>query len=244
MSVEITKTIKPNTPEWKALFGEEDFQMHFHQCEVPTEIYTDGDLSALLDPSRPRVVLTGTRDNRAWEPHIILEVVSKLASLPCKPVIISGLAIGTDAHVHKYALELGLPTVAVMPTGLDKIYPFANEGLAERIRNTPGCALLTQFPVNTAPMALNFLARNTTMAMLADVGIVLFSKKKGGSMIVARKMVDLGKPVWAVPGRLDDVNSAGCNDLIRQGYAIILSDVSDLENIIPKTNPIRYGKQS
>ena len=224
-------TITKNSPEWKTLFGRPDTADFLKASNIET-LFAEGDLTALLNPARPKVILTGARDIRENEIPAIRAVMEKLAQNPWHPVIVSGLAVGTDTFVHRYALELGLATIAVTANGLDTVYPFMNRELAGQIQSTKDCALLTPFPEGTAPLATNFLARNRLMALLSDAAVILYSKSKGSSILSARLMADLEKPVWALPGRINDINAAGCNQLIREGSALILSDLSDLDNII------------
>ena len=106
-----------------------------------------------------------------------------------------------------------------------------NRELAKRITQTPGCCLVTQFPDGTAPMAVNFLSRNAVMATMADLVIVVESKVKGGAILTAKYAYDQGVPVLAVPGRVDDVRSSGCNALISSGIATMLSSITKLETI-------------
>ncbi len=217
------KVIEKGSPVWGAVFQGHDTDSFFSEGSRPDRITVSGDLSALLDPARPKVLVTGSRDIGAYEKHVVGLILKSLADNPAKPVVISGLAIGTDTAVHEYALSLGMATVAVLPCWIDEIYPYHNTGLARRIADTPGCALVSQFPEGTAPEALRFIERNRTIAMMSDTAVLAFSKSKGSSIITARLMYDLGKRVLAVPGRPTDRNSEGCNDLIRQGVADILA---------------------
>lgn len=218
-----TQIIKRMTADWNRLFYKGDPGIAWGNTNDRQEVYAEGDLSAILDPERPRIVIVGTRDLRGGEESYIINIISHLADNPTRPIIISGLAYGTDTLVHKYALQFSLPTIAVMATGLDEIYPFRNSQLAEIITTTKECALLTQFPEHTAPETINFLERNKTMAALADAVIVPFTKARGGAVVTAKMAYDFGRQVYALPGRVDDINSTGCNALIRDGIADILS---------------------
>lgn len=190
-----------------------------------------GDLSALLDEKRPRVAVIGTRDMSPQGKAYTIQIVSALAERDDKPVVISGLALGIDAIAHRAALQAGLPTVAVMATGLDKVYPYHHTGLAEDITFSEGSGILTQFPDKTAPMAFNFLYRNRTLALLCDAVIVVESRTKGGAMVTARLAFDWEIPVYSVPGRPDDIRSSGCNELIRNRMAEPLFDFDRLKTI-------------
>ena len=188
-----------------------------------------GDLSALLDENRPRVAIIGTRDMSMQGKNYTIQIVSALAEWKNKPIIISGLSFGISAIAHRAALQAGLPTVAVMTTGLDKVYPSIHTGLAEDIASSEGSGLITQFPDQTAPTADNFQYINRTLALLCDAVIVVESKSKGGSMVTARLAYDNDIPVFAVPGRPDDIRSRGCNQLIRNKVAEPLFDFEELK---------------
>lgn len=194
------------------------------------EIRFDGDPSALTG-NRPRVLIVGTRDMSPYGKEMTRRIVGALSKNPARSVIVSGLALGVDTVAHHAALDNGMPTAAVIPTGLDTVYPYANRELAKRITQTPGCCLVTQFPDGTAPMAVNFLSRNAVMATMADLVIVVESKVKGGAIVTAKYAYDQGVPVLAVPGRVDDVRSSGCNALISSGIATMLSSITNLETI-------------
>lgn len=184
----------------------------------------DGDITPLMDENRVRVAIVGTRDLKGGDAAAIIELVEDLAANPAKPVIISGLAVGTDTVAHKAALAYGLPTFAVMPCGLDTVYPHMNANLADKMKENGG-GLLSYFPEGTAPMAINFLHRNKAIALMADVLIIPFSKKKGGAMVTARLASAYGNShVFAFPGRPCDINCQGCNELIREGLAEIVSE--------------------
>ena len=143
-------------------------------------------------------------------------------------MIVSGLALGTDGVAHAAALECGLGTVGVMATGLDKIYPYSHTGLADRITADPNGALVTDYPAGTVPVALNFIRRNRIIAGLCRATIVIESKRKGGSLLTARYATDYNRDLFALPGRIDDPRSSGCNSLIASGMAEIIADPDEL----------------
>ena len=153
---------------------------------------------------------------------------SSLSESESSPVIVSGLAFGADSVAHRTALECGLPTVGVMATGIDNVYPWQHRELAERMIETPGCALVTDYPPKTSPVALNFVRRNRIIAGLSSATIVIESAAKGGSLITARYANDYSRDVYALPGRVDDRKSAGCNSLIRKQMAEIIDSLEDL----------------
>ena len=209
--------------------------LHFSVSGVE-RVRFNGDLSELLDKDTIRVAIIGTRDIDAKAKNHVHLIVNSLKDAAAKSgkqlLIVSGLAVGVDYEAHKTSLDCGVPTVAVLPTGLDNIYPNAHRGIAEKMTETPGCGLLTQFEDGTAPIALNFLDRNTTIALISDIVIVVASKAKGGAMVTARLACSFDTSVFAIPGDPDDVRRAGCNDLIRKGIAEMLPSWDNLVSII------------
>ncbi|MBP5538567.1 MAG: DNA-processing protein DprA, partial [Bacteroidales bacterium] len=128
--------------------------------------------------------------------------------------IVSGLAFGIDMCAHRTALRYGLPTWGVMATGVDTIYPWRHRDDAIRMESQPGCALLSDYPLGTGALAIHFIRRNRIIAALAKATLLVESKEKGGGIITARLAFDYGREVYAVPGRMGDVRSQGCNRLI------------------------------
>lgn len=165
--------------------------------------------------TKHKISIVGTRDLSPYGREWCTRIVSGLASSPDKPLIISGLAIGTDICAHRTALENGLPTIAVMATGPETIYPLRHTDFAERLCSTPGCALVTDYPPGTAPLPLHFLRRNRIIAGLSEATLLVESKIKGGGMMTADLAFSYGRDVYAIPGRIDDICSQGCNRLIK-----------------------------
>ena len=190
-----------------------------------------GSKNALLDPGRPKVAILGTRDIRQNDLNIIDSVVSALSKREDKPVIISGLAVGTDTKAHVMAVRCGLPTYAVMPCGLDRMYPFHNTKLAETIEKNDG-GLISYFPDGTEPIALNFIERTKAIVLMSDVLIIPCCKRKGTAMLAARYAYDINSPkVFAVPGEPGCVSHEGCNILIKEGIAEIVCNINDFSTM-------------
>ena len=176
-----------------------------------------------------RISVVGTRDITSYGKEWCTRIVSAMSSCPaCRPAIVSGLAIGTDITAHLAALDRGLPTIAVMATGIDAVYPFRHGRYAEMISSAPGSALVTDYPPETTPRAINFLRRNRIIAGLSDATILIESKIKGGGMMTCRIASSYDREVFALPGRIGDQCSAGCNELIRNGTAACISEVNSL----------------
>lgn len=197
--------------------------------DPPLGLYLNGSTPPTqIFEMRPMVGVVGTRDlspyGRAW----CRKLVEGLARARVQPCIVSGMALGADGIAHQTALDCGLTTIGVLPTGIDKMYPWQHERLAMQMVGTPGCGLVTDYPTGTAPVALNFLRRNRIIAALTRAVIVVESKTKGGSLMTARYAVEYGRDVYALPGRADDLRSAGCNSLIHENMAEIITTPEDL----------------
>lgn len=148
--------------------------------------------------------------------------------------IISGMAKGIDTNAHKGALDAGGTTYAILGSGVDVCYPKQNQRLYEEIITKGG--VLSEFENQTPPFAGNFPRRNRIISGLADLILVVEAKKKSGSLITANYALEQGKTVFAVPGRVDDALSEGCNMLIADGAGIansVESILSELQ-ILPK----------
>ena len=179
-----------------------------------------------------RIAVVGTRDISPYGREWCTRIVNSFASAPARPAVVSGLALGVDIEAHKTALENGLPTIAVLPTGPDSIYPLRHRAHAERIASAPGSALVTDYPPGTAPLAVHFLRRNRIIAGLSKATILIESKIKGGGMMTCRLAFSYNRDVYALPGRIDDTRSQGCNELIRQKIAEPIVSASSLaENL-------------
>ena len=179
-----------------------------------------------LWPDR-RVAVVGTRDVSPYGKEWCAKCIHGLASTAEKPLIVSGLALGVDICAHKAALESGLPTVAVMATGPENVYPYRHKGFAEEMYQIPGCALVTDYPPGTAPLAVHFVRRNRIIAGLSEATVLIESKIKGGGMMTARLAFSYDRDVFALPGRVDDIRSQGCNTLIRSKIAEPLTDIPE-----------------
>lgn len=174
------------------------------------------------------VAVVGTRDMSPYGRQWCREIVTALARAPHPPCIVSGLAYGTDITAHVTALECGIPTIAVMATGADKTYPRLHGGWAGRIADAEGSGLVSDYPLGTAPLPINFIRRNRIIAGLCRAVILVESKARGGGMLTARLAFDYDREVFALPGRIDDLRSQGCNHLIRTHVAHAIETVGML----------------
>lgn len=192
--------------------------LYFRSGSPPSEVFG----------LRPQIAIVGTRDISLCGKDNCRQIVEAMSHAKRKPLIVSGFALGTDIIAQASALEGGLPTVAVLPTGIDDIYPRRHWRWAERILSTPGCALVTDYPPGTGACAINFLRRNRIIAGLTEATILIESKIKGGGLITADFAFSYDRDVYAVPGRLDDTRSQGCNALIKRKIAEPVIDIPSL----------------
>lgn len=186
-------------------------------ADAPKTLYVLGDTD--LDAFR-MISIVGTRRITAAGAKFCTSFIRELGELVVRPVIVSGLAYGTDVTAHNAALDNSLPTVAVLAHGLDMIYPASHRDVARRIVRDGG-ALVTEYPAGTKPFRGNFLKRNHIIAALSDGVMVVESAIKGGAMSTAHAALDYGRTVMALPGRASDSMSEGCNHLIRTQCAIL-----------------------
>lgn len=211
--------------------GDERYPALLKECpDPPAMLYVrSGSPLSGIFPGPRKIAVVGTRDITSYGKEWCTRIVSAIASCTAeKPVIVSGLAIGTDITAHLAALDGGLPTIAVMATGIDAVYPFRHGHYAERISSAPGSALITDYPPHTTPRAINFLRRNRIIAGLSEATILIESKIRGGGLMTCRIASSYDRDVFALPGRIGDRCSTGCNELIRNGTAACISEINSL----------------
>lgn len=189
--------------------------------DPPTLLYYRG--CADLNASKI-ISIIGTRNHTDYGKQVTEKLVADLAEQ--NVLIVSGLAFGIDAIAHKAALQNNLPTIGVLAHGLDTIYPQQHKSLAKAMLQSGG--LLTELRSKTKPDKHNFPKRNRIVAGMADATIVVETAIKGGSMITAHLANNYNKDVFAFPGKTTDSKSAGCNYLIKQNCAALLTDAEQL----------------
>ncbi len=193
--------------------------------DAPAILYYQGP----ADLNAPKTVaIVGTRQATDYGREQTERLVRGL--VPHQPLVVSGLAYGIDILAHRAALQEGLPTVGVMATGLDVIYPAAHRKTADKMREVGG--LLSEFPFGTPPDRYNFPARNRIIAGLADGTVVVEATAKGGALITAELALGYDRDVLAVPGPLGALTSEGCNALIKNNKAALYQEPKDLEMLL------------
>jgi DNA processing protein len=190
--------------------------------DAPTLIYLKGDADL---NARKVVAVVGTRSATTYGKNITEEIVEGLSGIE-SILIVSGLAYGIDITAHKAALRHRLPTLGVMASGIDIIYPSAHKSTASQMLEQGG--LLSEYPMGTKPEAPYFPARNRIIAGLTDVLIVVEAAAKGGALITAEIANSYNKDIFAVPGNIGSNYSEGCNRLIQSHKAGIFTSVRDM----------------
>ncbi|MBD5276522.1 MAG: DNA-protecting protein DprA [Bacteroides sp.] len=204
---------------------DDEYPRRLHMCDdAPALIYTLGHTP--LDSMRT-VAIVGTRHATPYGIETTKRIVRELAARYDNIAIISGLAYGIDVAAHRAALAEGIPTIGVMANALNTVYPADHRDTAVRMVRAGGM-LISEYPTSSRIHRGFFLARNRIVAGLADAVVVVESDIKGGAMATARIASAYNRELFAVPGRVSDVQSRGCNELIATQAAVMLRDASDI----------------
>lgn len=209
----------------------------FDDC--PSLLYVKGNVN--LNTKRT-IGVVGTRQATTYGKEMVEQLIEQL--VPLQPLIVSGLAYGIDIHAHKESLKHNLPTLGVMGSGMDIIYPALHKDTARKMLECGGLA--TENPFGTKPDAHNFPARNRIIAAMADALIVVEAAEKGGALITAEIANSYNKDVFAVPGAVGQLYSEGCNKLIKSNRAHLITSGKDIEYIMnwsPETSKERMPEQ-
>jgi DNA processing protein len=189
--------------------------------DAPVLLYSKGN----ADFNNQKVIsIVGTRNATDYGRTLCKQLIEDLK--PYNALIVSGLALGIDVAAHKESLRLDLPTVGVLGHGLDRLYPAQNRSVADKMILNGG--MLTEFPSGTKPDRENFPQRNRIVAGMADATVVIEAGIKGGALITAEIANSYNRDVYAFPGRINDEYSEGCNFLIRNNKAALLTCAPDL----------------
>ena len=205
------------------VFNDDEYPQRLRECEdAPLVLYYRG--SANLNKQRV-ISIVGTRHCTVYGQELIDKFVRQLKELCPNVLIVSGLAYGVDIHAHRNALLNGLETVGVLAHGLDYLYPTAHRDTATEMLRQGG--LLTEFMTSTNADKINFVRRNRIIAGTADATIVVESAAHGGGLITADIANSYGRDVFAFPGNIGMPYSEGCNNLIRDNKAALITSASD-----------------
>jgi len=175
------------------------------------------------------VAIVGSRRATAYGEEMARELGRELGRRGL--TIVSGLARGIDAAAHRGAIEVGGRTLAVLGSGLDQIYPPEHCGLANEVANAG--ALLSEFPLGTAPLRVNFPRRNRIISGLSLGVVVVEAGVESGALITAHHALEQGREVFAVPGRVHARYSEGCNRLIKAGAKLVETWEDVLVELVP-----------
>lgn len=201
-----------------------DYPARLRECpDAPVLFYFKG--NANLDAIRI-ISIVGTRNATEYGRGLTESLIKDLANAIPDLLVVSGLAYGIDVCAHRSALHNQLPTIGVLAHGLDRIYPSSHRSTAVEMLESGG--LLTDFPSGTEPDRPNFIRRNRIVAGMSDATIVIESAEKGGSLVTADIAFSYGRDVYSFPGRVGDSHSKGCNNLIRQNKAGLITSADDL----------------
>lgn len=201
-----------------------DYPARLRDCQdAPILIYYRGtcDLN-----SRHILSIVGTRKATEYGRSFCQRFLRELAAYFPDTIIISGLAYGIDICAHRAALQNGLSTIGVLAHGLDQIYPRMHRQTAIEMLKQGG--LLTEYMSQSTAEKINFAKRNRIVAGMSEATLVVESAEKGGSLITVDCANDYGRYVFAVPGRISDPASKGCNKIIHENKAALMHTVEDL----------------
>lgn len=198
--------------------------------DSPIVLYTKG---AVQKEDRFAIAVVGSRKYSSYGRFAVEKLSAELTSLGF--TIVSGMARGIDTLAHTTAVNSGGRTIAVLGSGIDVPYPPENKMLMEKI-SCSGC-VITEFPPGTQPERENFPRRNRLISGLSLGVLVIEATADSGSLITASCAADQGKEVFAVPGNINSANSAGTNELIKNGVKL----VRNVEDIIEELAPILKG---
>lgn len=201
------------------------YPSRLNQCsQAPATLFYKG--NANLN-SLHTLSVVGTRQPSAEGCRLTAEIIGQLAERYPDMLVVSGLAYGIDVAAHTAALEAGVATIGVVAHGLDQIYPPKHRNVAAQMVGNGG--ILTEYFTKTRPDAPNFVARNRIVAGMTEATLVVESGIKGGSLITANLAFDYNRDVFAIPGRVTDEMSAGCNALISRNVAQLVCSADDIE---------------
>lgn len=176
----------------------------------------EGDINILL--TKPRVGVVGTRTPTPYGLAVTKQLVSELCRAGV--VVVSGLALGVDGLAHQASIDSDGETIAILPSGIERVYPSSHTRLAQLVERNG--VLISEYPGDSKPRADQFIARNRLIAAFSDILVIPEAAERSGSLHTARFALEMGITVMAVPGNITSRLSAGTNRLISQGATPIL----------------------
>lgn len=205
------------------VLGDDDYPQRLCECpDAPLVLYYKGN----CDLNQTKIVsIVGTRQMTVYGQDLIRHFVTDLKRHCSNMLIVSGLAYGVDIYAHREALSNGYETVGVLAHGLDQIYPYRHRETAAEMVNHGG--LLTEFMTQTNADKPNFVRRNRIVAGMADATVLVESAAKGGGLITCEIAQSYDRSVFAFPGNVGSEFSKGCNNMIRDNVAGLISNAND-----------------
>ena len=203
-------------------FQDADYPDRLKHCfDSPLVLFSSGTINL---KNQKIISIVGTRQITSYGLEFCRKFIAELA--PLNPVIVSGFAYGVDIVAHQLAMENNLQTIGVVAHGLNQIYPKSHKKYVAKMEENGG--FITEFWSASNPDKENFVRRNRIVAGMAEATIVIESAERGGSLITANLANEYNRDVFAVPGRVTDKYSQGCNTLIKTQKANVLTSASDL----------------
>jgi DNA processing protein len=207
-------------------FLEDDYPKNLQNCiDSPILMFKDGNINF----NNTKIIsIVGTRNMSAYGRDFTHNLVEELAAY--NPIIVSGFAYGVDICAHKAAVKNNLQTIAVLAHGFETIYPKVHKQYINQLNKKGG--FLTEFWSEEQPLRENFLKRNRIVAGISKATIIVESAEKGGSLVTADIANSYNRDVFALPGRITDFYSKGCNNLIKNNKAHLLNTPSDVVQLL------------
>jgi DNA processing protein len=207
-------------------FQDEKYPDRLKHCiDGPVLLFSSGNVNL---KKRKIISIVGTRQITSYGTEFCRKLIEDLA--PLDPVIVSGFAYGVDIVAHQLAMDHNLQTIGVVAHGLNQIYPKPHKKYVAKMEQNGG--FMTEFWSTSNPDKENFVRRNRIVAGMTEATIVIESADRGGSLITANMANDYNRDVFAVPGRVTDKYSQGCNNLIKTQKANVLTTAADLIYIL------------
>ena len=205
------------------IISDAQYPQRLRECDdAPLVLFYKGN----ADLNQQRVIcIVGTRHCTVYGQDLVRRFIEGLRQLCPRVLVVSGLAYGVDINAHRQALAKGYETVAVLAHGLDDLYPPRHRQTADEMEKNGG--LLTEYFTMTQPDKVNFVRRNRIVAGMSDGCILVESAAKGGGLITARIARDYNRDVFAFPGAVGALYSEGCNHLIRDNGAQLITSAQD-----------------
>ena len=196
-----------------------------HCIDSPILLFKDGNIN--LENERI-ISVVGTRNMTSYGRAFCEELIADLKQY--NPIIVSGFAYGVDICAHKEAIKNKLQTIAVLAHGFEQIYPKVHKKYINQVNENGG--FFTEFWHDENPLRENFLKRNRIVAGISQATIIIESAEKGGSLVTADIANSYSRDVFAVPGRIPDIFSKGCNQLIKNNKAAVLTCAEDVAKML------------